>query len=197
MNGTLLQKFIKLIADYVGLQIREQDYDNLCDKIFMRIKSLKLSLPEQYYQLLKSQNKTSKNEWEKFITLLTVTESYFFRDRGQFELLKNVILPGIIKSKEASNEKVLKIWSAGCSTGEEPYSLAIIVQELIPNWKDWNILILGTDINEVALGKAREGIYSHWSFRLLEKQIQDKYFDKFQGKWKLKEQVKKGLSLTI
>lgn len=100
MNGTLLQKFIKLIADYVGLQIREQDYDNLCDKIFMRIKSLKLSLPEQYYQLLKSQNKTSKNEWEKFITLLTVTESYFFRDRGQFELLKMLFCRELLSRKK-------------------------------------------------------------------------------------------------
>ncbi|MDY7006039.1 MAG: CheR family methyltransferase [Cyanobacteriota bacterium] len=196
MNGTLLQKFIQLIAGYVGLQIREQDYDGLCNKIFVRIRSLKLSGPEQYYQLLKSQNQTSKNEWENLIILLTVTESYFFRDRGQFELLKNVILPEVIKSKEASNEKILKIWSAGCSTGEEPYSLAIIVQELIPNWKDWNILILGTDINEVALGKAREGIYSDWSFRLLEQQIQHKYFYKFQGKWKLEERVKKSVKFN-
>lgn len=109
MNGSLLQKFIQLIADYVGWQIREQDYNNLCNKIFVRIKSLKLSLPEQYYQILIIQNKTSKNEWEKFITLLTVTESYFFRYRGQFELLKNVILPEIIKLKEASNEKILNI----------------------------------------------------------------------------------------
>ena len=54
MNETLLQKFIQLISDYVGLQIREQDYDSLYNKIFMRIKSLKLSLPEQYYQILKS-----------------------------------------------------------------------------------------------------------------------------------------------
>ncbi len=190
MNPTLLQKFIQLIADYTGLHIREQDYDNLCNKIFVRIKLLKFSSPEQYYQLLVNQNKTSKDEWEKFIILLTVTETYFFRDRGQLGLLKNVILPEIIKYKIASNEKKIKIWSAGCSTGEEPYSLAIIVQELIPDWKEWNILILGTDINEVALTKAKQGVYSNWSFRLLDERIQKKYFYEFQGEWKLDEEVK-------
>ncbi|MGD1717235.1 CheR family methyltransferase [Dapis sp. BLCC M172] len=190
MNPILLQKFIQLIADYTGLHIREQDYDSLCNKIFLRIKLLKLSSPEQYYKLLESQNKTSKNEWEKFIILLTVTETYFFRDQGQLALLKNVILPEIIKSKIASNEKKIKIWSAGCSTGEEPYSLAIMIQELIPDWQEWDILILGTDINEVALTKAKEGIYSYWSFRLLDERIKNKYFSEFKEEWHLDEEVK-------
>ena len=176
MNPTLLQKFIQLIADYTGLHIREQDYDSLCKKIFLRIKLLNFSSPEEYYQLLASHNKTSKNEWENFIILLTVTETYFFRDGGQLGLLKNVILPEIIKSKVASQEKTIKIWSAGCSTGEEPFSLAIMIQELIPDWQEWNVLILGTDINEVALMKGKEGVYSNWSFRLLDEGIKKKYF---------------------
>jgi len=190
MNPTLLQNFIQLITDYTGLHIREQDYDSLCHKIFVRIKSLKLSSPEQYYQLLEIQNKTSKYEWEKLIVLLTVTETYFFRDKGQLGLLKNVILPEIIKSKIISNQKKIRIWSAGCSTGEEAYSLAIMVQELIPNWQEWNILILGTDINEVALTKAKQGVYSNWSFRSRDRQIQKKYFDEFQGEWQVDKQVK-------
>ncbi|MGK7923438.1 MAG: CheR family methyltransferase [Trichodesmium sp.] len=191
MNPILLQQFIQLIARYTGLHIREQDYNSFCNKIFVRIKLLKLSSPEEYYQLLENQNQISKNEWEKLIILLTVTETYFFRDQGQLGLLKNVILPKIIKSKIASNQKQLKIWSAGCSTGEEPYSLAIIVQELIPNWKEWNILILGTDINEVALTKAEKGIYNSWSFRLIDRKIKQKYFYEFQGEWQLDEKVKK------
>ena len=103
----------------------------------MRIKLLKYSSPEQYYQFLANQNYTSKDEWEKFIVLLTVNETYFFRDQEQLGLLKNLILPEIIKSKIISNEKNINIWSAGCSTGEEPYSLAIMVQELIPNWQEF------------------------------------------------------------
>ena len=105
MNPTLLQKFIQLIANYAGLHIREQDYCNLCSKIFVRIKLLKYSSPEQYYQFLANQNYTSKDEWEKFIVLLTVNETYFFRDQEQLGLLKNLILPEIIKSKIISNEK--------------------------------------------------------------------------------------------
>lgn len=191
MNPTLLQKFIQLIANYVGLYIREQDYCSLCSKISVRIKSLKYSSPEQYYQFLANQNYTSKDEWKKFIVLLTVNETYFFRDQEQLGLLKNLILPEIIKSKIISNEKKINIWSAGCSTGEEAYSLAIMVQELIPNWQEWNILILGTDINEIALTKAKKGVYSNWSFRLINHQIQKKYFYELQGEWEVNEQIKK------
>ena len=191
MNPTLLQKFIQLIANYVGLYIRGQDYCSLCSKIFVRIKSLKYSSPEQYYQFLANQNYTSKDEWEKFIVLLTVNETYFFRDQEQLGLLKNLILPEIIKSKIISNEKKINIWSAGCSTGEEAYSLAIMVQELIPNWQEWNILILGTDINEIALTKAKKGVYSNWSFRLINHQIQKKYFYELQEEWEVNEQIKK------
>ncbi len=190
MNPILLQKFIQLIADYTGLHIRYQDYDSLCNQIFLRIKLLKLSSSEQYYKLLESKNQASKNEWEKLIILLVVPETYFFRDQGQLGLLRNIILPEIIKSKIASNEKTIKIWSAGCSTGEEPYSLAIMIQELIPDWKEWNILILGTDINEVALTKAKKGVYSHWSFRVIDERITKKYFDEFKGKFYLDEELK-------
>ncbi len=190
MNPILLQNFIELISDYIGLHIREQDYDSLCNKVFVRVKLLKYSSPEQYYQLLANQNQASKDEWEKLIVLLVVPETYFFRDRGQLELLQNVILPEIIKYKIASNEKNIKIWSAGCSTGEEPYSLAIMIQELIPDWKEWNILILGTDINEVALKTAKKGIYGNWSFRLLDEGIKKKYFYEFKGEWHLDQELK-------
>ncbi|MEB3341568.1 CheR family methyltransferase [Okeania sp.] len=196
MNPTLLQNFIKLIANYTGLHIREPDYNSFCHKILMRISSLKYSSPEEYYQLLISQDQTSKNEWEKLIILLTVTETYFFRDQEQLGLLKNVILPEIIKFKIASNQKKISIWSAGCSTGEEPYSLAIIIQELIPGWQEWDILILGTDINKAALTKAKQGIYSDWSFRLLDEWLKRKYFYQFQGEWQLNPIVKNMVSFS-
>ena len=131
MNPTLLQKFIQLIADYTGLHIREQERQTLSNKIFARMKLLKISSPQQYYQILECQSPASKNEWEKLIVLLTVNESYFFRDRGQFQLLKNVILPELIQQKKTSHHRNLILWSAGCSTGEEVYSLAILVQELL------------------------------------------------------------------
>ena len=81
----------------------------------------------------------------------------------------------IIARREHSSRRI-RIWSAGCATGEEPYSIAIALRELIPNLESWNVMILATDINRDALRKAREGLYGAWSFRGVEKRIQDRYF---------------------
>ena len=92
----------------------------------MRIKHLKLRGPEDYYQLLSTPGNSSDLEWQKLLVLLTTTESYFFRDKGQFQILRNTILPDIINRRLRNHEKTIRIWSAGCSTGEEPYSMAIL-----------------------------------------------------------------------
>ena len=85
------------------------------------------------------------------------------------------ILPDIIRRRRGKHQR-LRIWSAGCSTGEEPYSLAILVRELLADIGDWNIHILATDINEDALAAAREGVYRNWSFREVEEHYRQQYF---------------------
>lgn len=183
MNAVIIQNFLQLILNQTGLQIREQDQKDFCNKIYSRMKVLKLNTPEQYYQLLSntlnnqriSFLESSQNEWKELILLLTIGETYFFRDRGQLTLLKNRILPELIKIKikccEAKQKPSLRIWSAGCSSGEEAYSLAILVKELIPDLNEWNILILGTDINQESIEKAKQGIYDSWSFRQMDSQF--------------------------
>ena len=85
----------------------------------------------------------------------------------------------------------LKIWSARCSSGEEPYSLAIMVKELIPDLIDWNILILGTDINPESIEKAEQVIYDSWSFRQVEPQIQKQYLHQQKMRWEVDGQIRK------
>ncbi|MGL4375255.1 MAG: CheR family methyltransferase, partial [Microcoleaceae cyanobacterium] len=160
MNEILLEKFIHLISQYTGLQIRPQDRKNFSQKLGVRMKSLKISYPEKYYELLDYPSPESQKEWRELILHLTVTESYFWRDKGQLEILHNIILPELIETKKIACQtlgipKSLRLWSAGCSTGEEPYSLAMLVKELLPDWQEWNLLILGTDINEEVMEKAR------------------------------------------
>jgi len=95
---------------------------------------------------------------------LTVGETYFFRERKTFEALATVILPQLIAQRRA-RERRLRLWSAACCTGEEAYSLAILLQQLLPDWREWNVTILATDINERYLHKATAGIYGEWAFR--------------------------------
>ena len=183
MEPTLIELFSQLILTETGLSIRPQDYSNLCQKVLSRVKALKLPDPQAYLKLLQSETVASRQEWKRLIPLITTIESYFFRDQGQIHLLKTVILPELIESRKRT--KQLKIWSAGCSTGEEPYSLSILLQQLLPDWDNWNILILATDVNEEALSKARQGVYSAWSFRMVDPELRAQYFRNQGQDWKI------------
>lgn len=126
---------------------------------------------------------------------LTIGETYFFRDAAIFELLQTQILPQLIAARRP--EKQLRIWSAGCSTGEEAYSIAIMLQRTIPDWQSWNISILGTDLNAQALQKAEAGIYSEWSFRRPPPWLQEAYFSKTQdGRYQLASHVRRMVSFS-
>lgn len=188
-NDQLLDCFIQLIATRIGLRVRATDKPALCHKIGLRMQVLGLDAPQDYYQLLAAQHHQSEREWQQFAQLLTTTESYFFRDRGQFTLLRDRLLPELIDRNQST--KTLRLWSAGCSTGEEPYSLAMLLEELIPDWERWNLFVLGTDINTDVLEKARGGIYSPWSFRLIDPQQQQRYFQPQQGQWQIDARIRK------
>jgi chemotaxis protein methyltransferase CheR len=122
------------------------------------------------------------SEWHHLLTQLTVNESYFFRDRNQFQLIAQRLLPEIIARKQqqqrttASGRPRLRIWSAGCSTGEELYSIAIALAELNFPWSEWDTLLIGTDISMKALTTAQLGLYGNWSFRQTDPTLQQKYF---------------------
>jgi len=119
----------------------------------------------------------TKSHIETLASHLTVGETFFFREKRSFEVLEREVLPGLIQSKHGG-EKRLRIWSAGCSTGEEPYSIAILLNRMIADLKDWNITILATDINARVLKKAAEGVYTEWSFRDTPQWIKEGYFRK-------------------
>jgi chemotaxis protein methyltransferase CheR len=120
--------------------------------------------------------------------LLTNGETYFFRDHGQFDLLRLRLLPELIERRR--DAKSLRLWSAGCSSGEEAYSLAMLVDMLLPDRNDWNILVLGSDIDEVALKKARQGHYKQWSFRMAPPSLKQRYFQHKGDEWILDKRIR-------
>ncbi len=103
--------------------------------------------------------------WQPIIKVVTIGETYFFRNQGQFDALRNTVLPALIDQRRRAGAYYLRLWSAGCAGGEEPYSLAMLLRDLIPDIDLWSINILGTDINQDSLDRARAGIYRTWSFR--------------------------------
>jgi chemotaxis protein methyltransferase CheR len=120
---------------------------------------------------------------------LTVGETYFFRERKTFDALAQRVLPELL-SHRRGREQRLRLWSAACSTGEEPYSLAILVQQLLPDWQDWHVTILATDINPRSLQKAAAGVYGEWSFRESPSWLKARYFTRTQdGRFAVNPQI--------
>jgi chemotaxis protein methyltransferase CheR len=115
-----------------------------------------------YYRLLQTPADGAM-EMQRLINALTVSETHFFRDAAQFDALYSRVLPQIIERRRAA--RTLRIWSAGCASGEEPYSIAMVLRELLPDVDEWAITILGTDINTESLDRARKAVYSDWAFR--------------------------------
>jgi len=115
--------------------------------------------------------------WQAVIKALTIGETYFMRDKAHFQTLRTHILPPLIAARRQKNAPELNIWSVGCASGEEPYSMAMTLHEMIPDLAQWTIRLVGTDLNAAALNVARRGIYRKWAFRHTDIDFQNLYFD--------------------
>jgi chemotaxis protein methyltransferase CheR len=189
LDSQLKEAFLDLVAKQTGLAIKLRDRDIFYEKVLSRIKSFKNFSAKDYWVLLSSKSIESRQEWERLTVLLTNNESYFFRDKEQLNSLKNYIFPELIKRKQ--EQKTLRLCSAGCSTGQEPYTLAILLKELLPDFERWKILILGIDIDPDALEVARKGIYEPWSFRGVDEEVKKRYFHHLKQQYHLISDIKK------
>lgn len=133
----------------------------------------------------------TRRQVETLAAFLTVGETYFFRDPRLFEVLEEEVLPEII-SRRRGRERCLRLWSAGCSTGEEAYSLAILLHRLVHDPGGWRVTILATDINTAALAKGRSATYGNWSFRHAPSWLKERYFEKSgEGGYRVVEPVRR------
>ena len=177
------------LASFCGMLMSQEEHQKLCRIIRKRMTTLLLNDPIQYYQLLDSPSEEGITEWEQLLSLFMNGETFFFRDNGQFTLLKEYILPTLIHDQKAA--RTLRLLSVGCSTGEEAYSLAILIDQLLPDRENWEIDIFGLDINFRSIHLARQGIYGHWAFRKVDSEIQQQYFREEGSQWVLNETIRK------
>jgi len=119
----------------------------------------------------------TKPQLQVLASHLTVGETYFFRDTKTFEALASRVLPALIHARRGG-ERRLRLWSAACASGEEAYSLAILLHQVVPDLADWHVTILATDINPHVLRKAVSGVYGEWSFRGVPRGVKERYFDR-------------------
>jgi chemotaxis protein methyltransferase CheR len=128
--------------------------------------------------------------WQTLIASFTIGETYFMRDPLHFKLLREMMLPPLILQRRQEKRLQLGIWSVGCATGEEPYSIAIALQEFLPDIDRWQLNIVATDINAQALDHARKGVYRAWSFRHTNDTFVRRYFTRKDDTYELRPDIK-------
>ena len=132
----------------------------------------------------------------KVVEALLNNETYFFRDRTPFDLLSKAALPKLTQRRQST--KRLRIWSAGCSTGQEAYSLAMLFAEEPQRWAGWTIDILGSDVSEGAVRRAREGVYSQFEVqRGLGIAQMIKWFEECEGGWRAIEPLRRVVRFQV
>ncbi len=125
--------------------------------------------------------------WQRLLHHLAIGETYFFRDA---EALETRILPTLIAHRRQDASRTLRIWSVGCATGEEPYTIAMVLRHLLPDMAQWNVAVLGTDINLEALQLARRGLYSSWSVRGPIPTYADPYLRPRGNRWQIVDEIR-------
>lgn len=184
-NHDVIVQAIDLIENRIGVAVGKQFQHEFLD-LFNRLSQ---NQPQSYLNQLRDQPESSP-EWQRLINTLTIGETYFLREENHFDVLKKHILPKLILRRRQMGQHRLRMWSAGCASGEEPYSLAIILHQFLPDIDTWDIDIHGTDINNYALQTARHGVYRDWAFRHTDTLFQQNYFDKVEGGYQLKPFIK-------
>lgn len=183
MEPTLSTELLSAASEFVvttlGLHFPQEKWTDLERGIASAAPELGHANPAACARWLLTGSLT-RTEIEVLASYLTVGETYFFRERESLQVFEHEIVPELLRARGKDGRR-LRIWSAGCCTGEEPYSIAMILDRLIPDPTDWNVTILGTDINPRFLRKAVEGIYGEWSFRGTPEPARERYFRKRDG----------------
>ena len=187
-----------VFRDYIheksGLFFPETKMYLVKNRLANRMKELGIKTYKDYFFMVKYD--TTNREINELMNLLTTNETSFFRNIPQLTAFSDEVLPSLIKEKTATNCRTLRIWSAGCSTGEEPYTISILLMEKIPNLSAYNVEIIANDISENVLQTARKGIYHELSLRTTPRRYIEKYFTRAGNVYRINDNVKKSIKFS-
>ncbi len=174
MTDEQFNKLRKVVYDRAGIHFQDTKKYVLESRLSRRLEELEFEDFDQYIMFLTA-GPYQTDEFQEMFNRITINETSFFRNEPQLEVFEREILPPLLEARKTS--KTLRIWSAACSSGEEPYTLAIqIHRSLGVRLQDWRIEILGTDISEKVLTTAQSGKYPHYSIRSVNPMVLNRYF---------------------
>lgn len=178
-----------MIYAHSGIFFNESKKYLLETRLSQRIEERNCQTFEDYYYFLKY-DPGREAEFLCLFDVVTTNETSFFRDPSQIKAFENGVLHTLVKEKEAKRDRKLRVWSAGCSTGEEPYTLAMIIKEKQELLKNWTLEIMASDISESVLKSAKKAIYTQNAVRNTPPFILKKYFQNSGSHYSLKDEVK-------
>lgn len=182
-----IECFRGLVAERLGLHFEDSKLDFLADVLRQRMEDTGCQFFSAYRKRI-SPYAGEHTETRALAEQLTVGETYFFRYAEHFQAFAEVVLPNRIRAR--GDDRRLRILSAGCASGEEPYSLAILMRERFPELASWDVEVRGFDVNASVLAKARRARYSPWSLRETPSDLQSKYFRGYGRDFQLDEAVR-------
>ncbi len=197
LSDSSFENLRKYIYDNCGIYFQDNKKYLLESRLQKRLTFLTISSYEDYLGYLKSNN-GSINEKKYLYEAITINETFFFRNQPQLDALVSSILPEIITEKRKLGKPKIRIWSAASSSGEEAYSIAMIITDLIrPKYPDLDFEIIGTDINHAVIETAREGKYREYSIRNSPIYYLKKYFIQSGNSFEVNPDIRKFVSFKL
>jgi chemotaxis protein methyltransferase CheR len=188
------QEFTQLrdfIYQQSGIYVADNRKYLLENRLANRLKDLNLKSFAEYHHFLQY-DPGKRQELNRLFEVVTTNETSFYRNPPQLAVFQNNVLAEVVEKQRKLGAKKLRIWSAGCSTGEEPYTIAIILHEVLrAEINSWDIKITANDLSEAVLASARRGVYNDYTLRTTPKEIVTKYFIPEADKFKIKPEVKR------
>lgn len=189
MSAKTFELWRKYIYDNCGIYFQDNKKYLLESRLQKRINYLGLNSYEDYYSFI-SDNVKSFQEKKYLYEAITINETFFFRNQPQFDAMINNIFPDIIQRKNIIRQKKVRIWSAASSSGEEAYTIAMLIKDIVkPKYPDMEFEIIGTDINNAVVDTAKKGIYKEYSIRQTPPYYLKKYFKRVDNTFQLSPDI--------
>ncbi len=184
LNEQDFKQFRDLIYDESGIHFSESNRSILESRLKERLRKTKIETTKEYYQLIIS----DKGEMKTLLDTVTTNLTRFFRNSMHFSTLENYVIPELIKWKQEKKQNTLRVWSAGCSTGEEPYSIAMVMKDKLP--PTINVEVTASDLSLKSLMTAKEGFYPENKVNGVPEKYLQKYFEKKNNGFQVKDEIK-------
>ena len=181
--------FSELIHEECGVSLGIEKRAFLESRLRRRMDELGIKSGYEYYCLISAPN-TKSQELPTLLDSLMICETSFFRNRPQFDLLRDVVLPELIAKKVKAGTRLLRVWSAGCSTGQEPYSAVMTLMESLHDLDSWSVRVFASDLSFTALERAQSGLYREEQLKGVDQKCVARFFRQENGQYIMGESVR-------